>query len=235
MFNKIKEYLSAGNKRSVAAKKNIIGSLAIKGMSIAISLIMVPLTIHYVNPSQYGVWLTLSSMVAWISFFDIGFTQGLRNKFAEAKANHNLNLAKIYVSTAYFYISVIFVSLWVILFTLNQFVDWRTILNLPFGVTHEITTLVAIILTYFCSQFIFKIINTLLIADQKPALASLLDLIGQILSLAAIFFLTKLTQGSLLKLGLALSIAPTVVIITANIYLFKTRFKEFKPSIKFSL
>ena len=80
------DFFTKGNQRSLQAKKNIIGSLLIKVLSIATGLVLVPLTIHYINPSQYGVWLTLSSMIAWISFFDIGFTHGLRNKFAEARA-----------------------------------------------------------------------------------------------------------------------------------------------------
>ena len=95
----IKNLLNKGHSRSVNAKKNILASLVIKGCSIAISLILVPLTIHYVNPTKYGIWLTLSSMVSWFGFFDIGFGNGLRNKFAEAKAKgqhasciNNLNI-----------------------------------------------------------------------------------------------------------------------------------------------
>lgn len=232
MLSKVKKYFTEGNSRSIIAKKNIVGSIFIKGMSIVISLAMVPLTIHYVNPSQYGVWLTLSSMVAWISFFDIGFTQGLRNKFSSAKALGDLKLARIYVSTAYYYISLIFVSLWVVLVIGNRFINWDGLLNLPKDTNNDIASLTLIIITYFCLQFIFKIINTLLIADQKPAIASLLDLFGQILSLVVIFFLTKFTKGSLLNLGLALSIAPTIVILAANFYFFKTKYKEFSPSIK---
>ena len=46
-----------------------------------------PLTIDFVNPTQYGIWLTLSSLLAWFSFFDIGLSLGFRNRFAQAKAN----------------------------------------------------------------------------------------------------------------------------------------------------
>src|SRR5437868_2015111 len=93
------DFFTKGHQRSLEAKKNIIGSLVIKGISIAIGLILVPLTIHYINPSQYGIWLALSSMIAWISFFDIGFTHGLRNKFAEAKAKADKDAARVYIST----------------------------------------------------------------------------------------------------------------------------------------
>lgn len=233
MISKIRNFITQGNIRSIEAKKNVISSLFIKTSSIGISLIMVPITIHYINPTQYGIWLTLSSMIAWISFFDIGFTQGLRNRFAEAKAKGELKLARIYVSTAYFYISIIFIVLWIILLGANKFIDWSKILNIDAQTAHEVSILAYIIFTYFCFQFIFKIISTIFIADQKPAMASLLDLIGQIASLLGIYILTKITSGSLVLLGLAAGVVPTIIIIGANIYFFSTTYKEYSPSFKF--
>ncbi len=52
-------FINKGHQRSVKAKKNIIASFFIKGLSIAISLIFVPLTINYIKPAQYGIWLTI--------------------------------------------------------------------------------------------------------------------------------------------------------------------------------
>lgn len=233
LIKRLKNFITQGDKRSVEAKKNVVGSLLIKVMSIAISLVMVPMTIHYINPTQYGIWLTLSSMVAWISFFDIGFTQGLRNRFAEAKAKGDIELARTYVSTAYFFIGLIFVAVWIILLFINQYIDWGKVLNIDQKTAREVTLLAYIILTYFCFQFVFKIINTILIADQKPAKAVLLDLFGQAFSLIAIYILTKVTSGSLLYLVIALGIAPTFVILGANFYFFKTSYREYAPSLRY--
>lgn len=233
MINKLKKFITEGNKRSVEAKKNVIGSIFIKVMSIAISLVMVPMTIHYINPTQYGIWLTMSSMVAWISFFDIGFTQGLRNRFAEAKAKGDRQLTKTYVSTAYFFIGIIFISLWILLLLANQFIDWGRLLNIDEKSAHEVTGLAYIIFSYFCFQFVFKIITTILIADQKPAKAAMLNLVGQFFSLIAIYILTKLTSGSLIYLALAIGVAPTLVIIGANLYFFNTKYRDYSPSFRF--
>lgn len=233
MIDKIKHFFSQGDKRSIEAKKNVIASFFIRVLSIAISLIMVPLTIHYVNPTMYGIWLTMSSVVAWISFFDIGFTQGLRNRFAEAKAKGDNILARIYVSTAYYYIGIIFIAIWFLLLFVNQFVQWDKLLNVDRIYAQELTILAYIIISYFCVQFVFKIISTILVADQKPAKSALLDLIGQFLSLIVIYILTKVASGSLTLLALALGIAPTIVIIVANIYFFRTKYRDYTPSFQF--
>ena len=155
------DFFTKGNQRSLKAKKNIIGSLLIKSMSIAIGLVLVPLTIHYINPSQYGIWLTLSSMIAWISFFDIGFTHGLRNKFAEAKAKGDDQAVRIYISTTYYYISLIFIALWLFLLFINQFITWHSLLSLPPAMEKEVSQLAMLVFTYFCFQFIFRVTKSL--------------------------------------------------------------------------
>ncbi len=227
----ITNFFTKGHDRSVKAKKNILASLLIKGLSIGISLVLVPLTINYVNPSRYGIWLTLSSIVAWFSFFDIGLTQGLRNKFAEAKAKNDDFLAQIYVSTSYAILAIIFLIVWIIFIVVNQFVDWTIILNVSENMRSEVSVLAVIIFTYFCLQFVLKIITTLILADQQPAKASSIELIGQVLSLTFIIILVKTTEGSLILLGLALCISPLLVLFAANLFLFKGSLKKYRPNL----
>jgi len=237
IFTFFKNLINKGHDRSVKAKKNIIASFFIKGISIAISLILVPLTINYINPSRYGIWLTLSSIVGWFSFFDIGLTQGLRNKFAEAKAKGEDTLAQIYVSTTYAILAIIFFIVWVTFLIANHFLNWSHILNISESMQSEISILAVIVFTYFCLQFVFRVITTLIIADQQPAKASLIDVLGQIISLTFILILVKTTEGSLVKLGIALCVSPLIVLIGANVFFFKRSFKKYIPSfskIKFS-
>jgi len=177
----VNKYFSVGHERSINAKKNIFALFLIKGVSIAISLIIVPLTINYINPSRYGIWLTISSIVGWFSFFDIGLTQGLRNKFAIAKANNDDSLIQTYVSTTYALLALIFSGVWIIFIIANQFLNWASILNVPDAMRNEVTQLAIIVFTYFCIDFILRIITTLLTANQQPAKSSLVDLLGQIL------------------------------------------------------
>lgn len=225
----VSNLINKGQGRSVKAKKNIIASFFIRGVSIAISLIIVPLTINYVNPSRYGIWLTLSAIVGWFSFFNIGLTQGLRNKFAEAKAKDEDDLAQIYVSTTYAILAIIFFVVWIVFLLCNNFLNWAHILNISETMHSEVSILAVIVFTYFCLQFVLKVITTLILADQQPAKSSLIDVLGQVVSLIFILILVKTTQGSLVKLGLALCLSPLLVLIAANIFFFKGTFKNYKP------
>jgi len=224
-------FITKGHERSVRAKKNILSSLLIKGASIAISFVSLPITLNYVDSSTYGVWLTMSSIVGWFVFFDIGLTQGLRNRFAEAKAVGDEKLARIYVSTTYAILGIIFIGVWLIFLIVNNFLDWSKILNVSESMRPDVTSLALIVFTYFCISFVFRIITTILLADQFPAWSSLIDLIGQALALLIIIILVKTTEGSVVKLGLALCIAPLVVLIGANFIMFNSKYKRFSPSI----
>lgn len=223
--------INKGQERSIKAKKNIIGSFFIRGTSIVISIVMVPLAINYVNVSQYGIWLTISSIVVWFSFFDIGLTQGLRNKFAEAVAKGNHELAQIYVSTTYAILGIICSAIWLVFLFVNQYLNWPKILNSPSSMHRELSILALMVFTYFCLNFVLKIINILLIADQQPALSSLLALFGQIFSLLCIFILVHTTKGSLIYLGAVFCFSPVVILLIAHVFFFKGNFKKYRPSI----
>lgn len=237
LFAKAIDLIGRGQDRSVKLKKNILAGILIKGGSIAVSLILVPLTIGYINPSRYGIWLTLSSIVAWFSFFDVGMTQGLRNKFAEAVAVEDHDAAQTYVSTAYAILGLVFFGVWLVFLAVNQFIDWSSVLNVSTSMQSEVSILAIIVFTYFCIQFVLRIITTILTADQQPAKSSLINLLGQLVSLVFVVILVKTTEGSLVKLGLALCVSPILILFAANFYFFRGAFKRYRPmlsKVKFS-
>ncbi len=237
LIQKVKNTIFGGHERTARANKNILSSFLIKAASIIISLVVVPLTLNYVNPSRYGIWLTLSSIVAWFSFFDIGITHGLRNKFAEARAKGDDSAAQIYVSTTYGILAIVFISIWVLFLVVNPFLNWSDILKISSEYSADVSKLALIVFTYFCMQFVLRTISTIVSADQEPAQASLIDVLGQLVSLIIIVILVKTTEGSLVNLGLALCAAPLLALIGANIFFFRGKYKAFSPKlskVKFS-
>lgn len=227
------DFFTKGNKRSLDIKKNIAASFLIKGINIAISIFIVPLTLVYVNPMQYGIWLTLSSILGWINFFDVGFGNGLRNKFAEAKALGNLNLAKIYVSTTYACLTIIFITIWLLFLIVCYFIDWSVILNAPPTMAVELSRLAIIVFSFFCLQIIFKTISTVIIADQKPALSAFIDMLGQLIALISLLIFTQNSHGSILHLGIILGFSPLFILIIYTFLLYSRKYKDYAPSIDY--
>lgn len=224
--------LFKGNKRSVTVKKNIYASLLIKGCSIVISLLLVPLTLGYVSSELYGVWLTLSSVLIWLNFFDIGFTLGLKNKLAEAIALKDWNKGKKLVSTTYFMMVVIFIPLFIILELLVPLVDWSSFLNVSQAYNEEIVRTLHLLVACFCLQMIVNVLLAVVAAFQKVALSTVFPVIGNFLSLLLIYILTRTAPPSLVWLGLVISVMPVLVTAVASFILFRGNFKKVSPSFK---
>ncbi|MFN8248981.1 MAG: polysaccharide biosynthesis C-terminal domain-containing protein [Ferruginibacter sp.] len=232
-FTSINSVLNKGHHRSVKAKKNILASFVIKGCNIAISLILVPLTIHYVNPTQYGIWLTLSSIIGWFAFFDIGFGNGLRNKFAEALAKNDHGLARIYLSTTYAILSIIVVCLLLVFLCINPFLNWSRILNTPADMAAELSILALLVFVFFCLQFVLQLITTVITANQQPAKASFFNFLGSLFSLSIIFILTRTTSGNLIYLALSLGFTPVLVLTASSLWFYTHEYRKYAPSIRF--
>lgn len=216
--------------RTALLIKNIFSSFLVKILSVLISLMLVPLCIDFLNTAQYGIWLTLSSIIGWMSFFDIGFTNGLRNKLTEALALGQIDKAKDLISTTFLSLLGIFFLIWVIFLPAVYFFDWYDILNIEVIEEPDLRMIIFIILTFFCITFAFKVSNVVLLAMHKPGQSSAIDMIGQLFSLMAIFILTRIFKGSLLYLSLSLTICPFLVVLGYYGYLFFYKYPELAPS-----
>lgn len=221
-----------GSQRGANIKKNIVGSLLIKGFSILTQLILVPLTLGYLNTDLYGIWLTVSSILLWLGFFDVGFTLGLRNKLSEALANGDIVRGQKLVSTTYAIMIVIFVPLCIILEFIVPFVNWSTLLNVPVAYNAIISQVMQILVISFCLQMILNVLGTVLTSFQKVALSGAFPVIGNFLSVIVIYILTKTTLPSMMNLALTVSYLPIIVLAVSSVYMFRHRLASVSPKVK---
>lgn len=229
--SKLLIWYSKRSGRSKDIAKNISVSLSMRAASILASLLLVPLTINYVNPTQYGIWLALSSIIGWVTFFDLGLGNGFRNKFAEAKAKGNILLAQQLVSTTYITISTIVFLVFIFIFIINLFLDWSSILNVSISYRQELSKVFIIVILFTCVNMVANVFSSLLQADQKPGYTSVITAIGQYVSLLVIFLMGKFTEGSLLNMALFYSGIPCLIMLLASIIFFKfTSYKQYIPS-----
>lgn len=214
-------------------KKNIFAMFGIKGISMLISFLYVPLLYNTLDSQHYGIWLSLTSIVSWISMFDIGLGHGLRNRLTEALAKEDYNLGKKYVSTAYVSIMVIAIVLILIFLAVKNFVPWDNVLNAKSLNLNDLNTLVTIVVVSFCINFMLSIINSVLYALQCPAFSSLISAGGQLLSYLAVLVLVKgYGVSSLLLLGSTISIVPVIFLTLSTIVVFSHKYRIISPDIR---
>ena len=73
-----------------------------RAVTVITWLVTVRLTVHYLGTERYGLWMTITSLVAMMSFADLGIGNGLLNCITEAKGGDDRESVRKYVSSAFF-------------------------------------------------------------------------------------------------------------------------------------
>lgn len=232
--NEISKKIKSTDSRSKKMYKNTAAMIGIRGISMILTLISAPIMLHHVDRADYGVLLTLTSIVGWIGYMDIGLGNGLRNKLPEYLAKGDLLSAKKIVSSCYVTLAIYVALIITIFLIISPFVDWLGVLNSPTSDAGEILGLTNIVFITFCIQFLFGLINSILFAYQMPAFQSLFTFTGQFFALIALVMQVYIFDvTSVLQIGAVNSMIPPLVLFLGSIGLFKTKLKEIAPSLKF--
>lgn len=224
--------LLKGDQRTVKLRTNVLFSFAAKGIDALVYLLLVPVTLGYLNPYEYGIWLTLNSLLMWINSFDIGLGNGLRNKLAEAVAKDDKELARAYVSTTFFMLILIVLGIFAISSAVFPFVDCYSILNTDATKVGQLNEIVYVSFLLFCLNFVFNFVGHVYMALQLPAVNNFLVMLGHLLSLVVIYVLTKTTDGSLMAVAVVYSAAPVAVYIAAYPVTFSILYKYLSPTYR---
>lgn len=221
------------DSRSKKMYKNTVAMIGIRGVSMILTLISAPIMLHHVDRADYGVLLTLTSIVGWVGYMDVGLGNGLRNKLPEFLAKGDFHSAKKIVSSCYVTLAI-YVALIIVTFLIvSPFVDWLGVLNSPTSDAGEIRGLTNVVFVAFCIQFLFGLINSILFAYQMPAFQSLFTFVGQFVALIALVIQVYVFDvTSVLQIGAVNSIIPPLVLFLGSIGLFRTKLKEIAPSFK---
>ncbi len=214
-------------------KKNILGGLLIKGGSIIINLLYVPLLINFLDSERYGIWIALTSFLTWFQFFDIGIGNGLRNNLTRALLEKDYTSAKKLISTSYVLVLFIFTGL-ALLFSLIAFqVNWAHFLNVNIIDNKELIILTLVVFIGLCIRFIVQLIQPILFATQKAAISSAFPAVSNLAGLIAIFILSKTNLPPLLTAGFILSTVPVLTFVAGSLILFNTSLKHIKPAFRY--
>lgn len=220
------------NSRNKMLRNNIFFLVFLKIVGLLTSLVIVPITINYLNNEVYGIWMTITSILYWITTFDIGLGNGMRNYLAEALATNDTKLGKKYISTTMLLLSLIALSMAIVLLYPLITINFNSFFNTNAIAGNELRMAVVIAVGFTLMNFVLKNIGMIFVAMQKYAINDLLSISGNVIALIIIYILTKVTTGNLVLVVLAYTMTSCVVFLLAAIPLF-WKHPELKPSLRF--
>lgn len=231
LFTNIKNRFSTLDKRSAIVIKNSMATALMKVAILLCSLIMVPITLNYLNAENYGIWMAMTSILYWFAFFDVGLGNGMRNYLSEAISRQDYIKARSYFSTAIFLLAIIAVLIGILSLIIIFQLDLNHIFNTHIMSNKSLAYIMVVAISFSLIQFVAKNVGMVYIAMQRYAINDLIVFIGQLISTIIVYIITKTTESHLIYIVIAITSIPALVFILASIPLLKQH-PQLKPSIK---
>lgn len=196
-------------------------------------LLLVPLTLACLSNYEYGIWMTISTMLLWIESMDIGLGNGMRNMLATYRAEGNNLKAQQAVSTCFFSLAIFMLLVGGLLLLVENFVDFYAFLNVDAQQVDNLLQVIQLTTAIVCATFVFKFVGNVYLALQLPAINNLMLVLGNTVVLGGIFVAKMCYSNvSLLAVSLISTMGPLIVFVISYPITFIKYHPELRPNIE---
>lgn len=200
-----------------------------KGASMALSLLYVPVVLNYLGDYKYGVWASILSILSWITYFDLGIGNGLRNRLSEAVASETPRISpKALISSAYAILSLVVTVVALVCGVVIAFVDWPALLS-AWDVGESLLCVVELSFLGMCFSFVLTLCNSVYYALQRAQVVNLISVCQQAVMLLSVWLLSLTDSRSLIAVAVFYVVSNILVYGVFTIYVF-ARNRELAPS-----
>lgn len=218
-------------QRHIRIARTAITGIIARLINIVTGLATVPLTLSHLGSERFGLWMTLTSFVAFLSFTDLGLGIGLQNALSKCDGTNDHVRPKGLVSSALFVMCIIALSLVVIALFVLPFFDLADVIKVNEEATREaiLPTAQAVIVA-FAFGLPCGLIQRVYNAYQRGYWGNILLAFGRVLGFVGVLFCVWF-KLSLPILAFAMMGIPFISLATGSVFLFhKTPY--LRPSIR---
>jgi O-antigen/teichoic acid export membrane protein len=197
-------------ERHRRAALTAVASMLAKLVSVGTALISIPLTLHYLGAERFGLWMTISSLVALMAFADFGIANGVLNKVAEAHGRDDRAAIRAAISSGLAILTAASAVLAAVFGLVYAFVDWPAVFNVQTAQARaEAGPALAAFVLCYAATIPLIVVQRAQMGLQQGFLASLWQCAGSLCGLAAVLLAIHF-QAGLPWLVAALTGAPLV-------------------------
>ncbi len=207
-----------------------LSNLGTRTISYLTFFVSVPLTVRYLGEERYGLWMTISSVVAMLSFADLGLGNGLLNGISEAYGKNDREMARRYVSSTMLMLLAVAGILALAFAVAYPWIPWSRLCNVksPLAVA-ESGPAVVVFMGCFLLGLPLSIVARVQLGYQEGFANSLWTAAGYLLGLAALILAVRLRAG-LPWLVAAMTGAPLLAALTNGLVVFGWRYRWLLPT-----
>jgi O-antigen/teichoic acid export membrane protein len=175
---------------------NGISSFGSKAVTMLVSIISLPLTIHYLGNERFGMMETMVSLITIMNFADFGLGFGLQNRVAELNVSQDETKLQRAISSV-FCILLLTSTLIILLFCgVYKYISWSALFNLKSSLAiEEVKNAVLVFFTCFVIQIPFSVVQKVQVGFQEGYKTELWKSFGNIFGLLFLLISIKLSLG----------------------------------------
>jgi O-antigen/teichoic acid export membrane protein len=179
-----------------------------RAVNILVQVLTLGVAVRYLGRERYGMWATVSTLVAWFSMANLGLGQGLITRLSAAVGRGDDGAARRYVNSALAIIALTSGVLLLAVVSAGAFVPWARVFNVTGAqavAEAAPVVLVASVLTICCLPL--AVAGSVLAGHQRMDVVNLIALVTSALGLFALL-LAVYCRASMPVLAAALLTGP---------------------------
>lgn len=225
--------ISTEEGRSKERHRRILLTAAASGISkvvsVATSLISIPLTLHYLGTERFGLWMTISSIIAMLSVADLGVGNGLLNAISEAYGKDDRESMRRYISSAFVILSGVAMLVILAFVLIYPIVPWQQLFNVKSALAvQESGQSMAVFMLCFALGIPAGIVQRVQAGLQMGFVANLWGIAESMSGLFAVLAAIHFNMGLPWLVG-AMAGAPVLIAVFNGLVFFGRVFPSLRP------
>lgn len=202
---------------------------AAKAAAAAAMLISVPLTLGYLGPERFGLWMAISAVISMLGFADFGLGNGIMNAVSHASGRNDRLTIHESVSNGFIMLAAIGVLMLLIFLGIYRHVPWPSVFNVSSAsAALESGPVVLVLLFCFILSLPLGATHKIQLGLQQGYWGNLWEAVGSLLGLLGIVVATQL-QAGLPWIALAMAGVPLVFRAVNTLVFFGYQQKALRP------
>lgn len=169
---------------------------ASKAAAAAAMLISVPLTLGYLGPERFGLWMAVTAVISMLGFADFGLGNGILNAVSHASGRNDDRTIHRSVSNGIIMLAAIGGLIFLIFLALYRYVPWPSVFNVSSATAAlESGPVVLVLLSCFIVTLPLGATQKIQLGLQQGYWGNLWEAVGSVLGLIGIIIAIQMQAG----------------------------------------
>lgn len=202
-----------------------------KGAALAAMLISVPLTLGYLGPERFGLWMTVAAVIAMLAFADFGLGNGILNAVSHDSGRKNYGNIHQTVSNGIIMLAAVGLLILAIFLAIYPHIPWPAVFNVETELAAlESGPLVLVLVACFIATLPLGATHKIQLGLQQGYWGNLWEAVGSIIGLIGIAVAILLEAG-LPWIALSMAGAPVIFRAVNTVVFFAYQEAALRPRL----